>query len=91
MARPSPASSGAFELLPFALQISLAGTNAVLQWPLDFSSVDLQKANGLPAGTNWTAVSPAVTISNGMNQALVALEPKSSNSVLSRLFRLKIR
>ena len=87
--RPTPASSGAFELEPFRLLISLAGTNAVVQWPLDFSGFNLQKANGVPAVTNdWTVVTPAPTITNRVNQVLIALEPKLSNSILSRFFRL---
>ena len=90
--RPASPSSGAFELARFQLQLSLTGTNqALLTWPVDFPSVDIQRGTSLPASTNWTTLTNKPILTNNTYQTLIALETTPTNTLISRFFQLKVR
>lgn len=89
--RPTPSGSGSFELASFQLQILLTGTNqALLTWPVDFASVDIQRGSSLPASTNWTTLTNKPFLTNFTYQALIALDTTPTNTLISRFFQLKI-
>ena len=81
----SEAYALAFEVfvpLPLPLTVGLANSNAVVSWPAEPTSFQLQSATSLNPPVSWTSITNAVTITN--NQNVVSLPVGSGN----RFFRL---
>ncbi|MGA9452810.1 MAG: S8 family serine peptidase [Verrucomicrobiia bacterium] len=75
----------AFEVfvpLALPLTVGLANSNAVISWPAEPTSFQLQSATSLNPPVSWTSITNAVTITN--NQNVVSLPVGSGN----RFFRL---